>query len=271
MNITIIKSNPLSIPFILGEKLNLLGKVNLDIIEDFKFCGENPYTSGKSELMIGDITFFFYALEKGIDSVITSNLTRTIHLVLKNGKKITDENLKIGVNRTGMFRLFLEKGLKDCLPNCEIVWINNTFERIEALRKGKIDGLIAINPFIDRIENENLGKVVWSLKEEKENLVMYCFRRSYYEKNKIAIKEFHKGIRKAGKIYNNMTLEEKRKFLDEDMRYEEKYRNKILSFEFEEEKDFKEEDFLICMNWMLRNKEIKKEYDCKSHIKSLGV
>ncbi|MGL5648177.1 MAG: ABC transporter substrate-binding protein [Clostridium sp.] len=271
MNITIIKSNPLSISFILGKKIGLLKDVNLNIIDDFKFIGENPYINGESDLMIGDITFFFYALEKGIDSVITSNLTRTIHLVLGKGKNIKESGLKIGVNRTGMFRLFLEYGLKEHIPKNEIVWINNTFERIEKLKNGEIDGMIAINPFVDKIEHENIGNISWSLRNTGENLVMYCFRRDYYERNTEKIKKFHKDIRKAGQIFNNMSLDEKKIFLKEDMKYEKEYELNFINFKFEEEKDFKKEDFEICMKWMFKNDEIKKEYKYKDYIKSLGI
>ena len=89
--------------------------------------------------MVGDTTFFFYMLKRGKKAVITSDLTRTIHLV--GGPELPTDltHLKIGANRTGLLRLFLENDLKDMIPNAEIVWINNSYERLEALSKGDID------------------------------------------------------------------------------------------------------------------------------------
>ena len=264
MKVFIIKKNPLTIPVVLSEALGLYkeNKINVSIKyeEDFLFKGKNPYTTGESDCMIGDLTFFFYALEKGIDSVITSNLTRTIHLLLGKGKSFKDENLKIGVNRTGLFRLFMENDLKDKLKNPQIVWINNTYERIEALKKKEIDGLIAIEPFIDEIENRDLGKRVWSLKNSDKNLVMWCFKREYYEKNKEEVKIFHKVLREANNIYNNMLEEEKRKFLKEHMNYDEEHIEIALKFKFEKEGQVREEDYNLCQEWMIKTGEIKNKY-----------
>ncbi|MGL5417269.1 MAG: hypothetical protein ACRDAU_16495 [Clostridium sp.] len=270
MNISLINTNPLSIAIILGKKIGLFKNLNLSIIEDFKFIGENPYIEGKSDLMIGDITFFFYALEKGKESIITSTLTRTIHLVIKEGVGLNEKNLKIGVSRNGLFKLLLEKDLKEKLNEPKIVWIDNTFERIEALKKGEIQGLIAINPFVDIIEYEEIGQVRWSLRDSDKKLVMYCFDKDYYENNIREIQEFHFGVRKASKIYNNMAFEEKEKFLGEDMNYIKEYQRKFVNFTFEEEEDFKEEDFNLCKEWMIREGKIEKDYKYEEYVKSLG-
>ncbi|MGL4763022.1 MAG: hypothetical protein ACRCWG_16490 [Sarcina sp.] len=84
MNIHVIKKNPLSVSAIMADKMGIFKKngveVNLTVIEDFKFAGRSPYGSGESDAMMGDLTFFFYNFEKGRNSVLTSNLTRTIHL-----------------------------------------------------------------------------------------------------------------------------------------------------------------------------------------------
>lgn len=275
MKVYIIKKNPLTIPVILSEVLGLYEKnkikVYINYDNDFFLKGRNPYTLGESDCMMGDLTFFFYALEKGLDSVLTSNLTRTIHLLLRKDKSFEDENLKIGVNRTGLFRLFMENDLKDKLKNPEIIWINNTYERIEALRKKQIDGLIAIEPFIDEIENEYLGIRAWSLKDSDKNLVMWCFNREYYEKNKEEVKVFHKVLREANNIYNDMLEEEKREFLKEHMNYDEEHIEMALNFTFEEEGPVRQEDFNICQEWMLREGEIKSRYSNEEYNKSFEV
>lgn len=59
--------------------------------------------------------FFFYMLEKDKKACTTSNLTRTINLVSSNKVDKRLEGMKIGVNRNGLFRLFLENDLKDII------------------------------------------------------------------------------------------------------------------------------------------------------------
>ena len=127
INLQLIKKNPLTLQVLLAEKLGLFAKhqvtVNLSTTEDFTFNGNNPFFNGESDAMVGDTTFFFYMLKRGKKAVITSDLTRTIHLV--GGPELPTDltHLKIGANRTGLLRLFLENDLKDMIPNAEIVWI----------------------------------------------------------------------------------------------------------------------------------------------------
>ena len=134
INLNLIKNNPLSLTAILADKQRIFKKhgidMNLYLDEDFFFKGNVEFLEGRSDAMMGDTTFFFYMLEKGKKAVITSNLTRTINLVGKKEVKKDLEGIRVGVNRAGLFRLFLENDLKDIIKNPKIVWINNTYDRI---------------------------------------------------------------------------------------------------------------------------------------------
>lgn len=264
MNLILIRKNPLSIPAILAKELGIFKKYNIDVNlkvpYDFNFDGKSPFLENESDAMMGDLTFFFYMLDRGKRCIITSNLTRTISLVVSKRFDSKKEKIKFGVNRKGMFRLFLKDDLKDIVKKPEIIWINNTYERMEALKSGKIDGLVAIEPFITEMEYYGFKKV-WSLRESKRNLVMWCFDEDYYIENKEAVKNFHKSLEEAKKIFNESTDKEKVEIGLKYAKYDTKEAERLKEFEFEYGKNFELDDFNFCNEWMYKNNEIKNMYD----------
>lgn len=269
INLSLIKKNPLTLQAIIAKKMGIFEKygveVNLNIQEDFNFGGKNPFLEGESHALMGDITFFFYMLKRGKKSVITSNLTRTISLLISKDAPKDLKGLRVGVNRAGMFKLFLENDLKDKLEDVEIVWINNTYDRIKALEEGKIDALVAIEPFIDELIDKG-HKKMWSLRESDKNLVMWCFEESFYKRNKESVKNFHKALEEAKRIFNESSKEEKINIATECAGYNLEAAKRLGYFSFEKCEAFREEDFNLCQEWMYREKDIDKLYDAKELI-----
>lgn len=263
INLHLIKRNPLTIQVLLAKKLALFTKyqveVNLSITENFLFNGKNPFFDGESDAMVGDLTFFFYMLKRGKKAVITSDLTRTIHLV--GGKKIPNDlsQLKIGANRAGLLRLFLENDLKEMIPHAEITWINNSFERLQALEDGKIDALVAIDPFITDVLKAG-GKILWSLSDSKHNFVMWAFDEAFYHANQEAVYNFYQALEETTKIFNAATPEEKIQYA-RDCGYTEEFAQRFKTFHLEKQSPYCVDDFNICQEWMYRNGEIDQLYD----------
>ncbi|WP_297521996.1 hypothetical protein [uncultured Clostridium sp.] len=272
MKLHIIKKNPLSVSVIMADKLGIFKKnginVDLTVQEDFKFAGENPYISGKSDAIMGDLTFFFYFLEKGKKSVLTSNLTRTIHLIARKGLSQKRDGLVVGASRAGMLKLFLENDLKDVLINTKIVWINNTYDRIEAFNKGEIDALVAIEPFIDELKEQG-GEIIYSTRESKEKMVMWCFDEKFYNENEEKVRLFHKSLEEAQKLFNNMTEEGKYNVGKDIIKYDEISAQRLKKFVFEKSSSVRKEDFDKCVKWMNKNREITKLYDSDKLIKEI--
>lgn len=264
INLNLIKKNPLSLTSILADKLGIFKKYNIDmnlyLDEDFLFNGNIEFLEGRSDAMMGDTTFFFYMLEKGKRAVITSNLTRTINLV--GGRDLPEslEGIRVGVNRSGLFRLFLENDLKDIIRNPKIVWINNTNERIEALNKGEIDALVAIEPFVSKVVN-NGGKVIWDSRNSDKNLVMWCFDEDFYNENHEGVRNFHRALNEAAEIFNNSTGEEKVNYFMGYCGFPKEIAEGFRGFTFEINGEYKKEDFDLCQEWMYREGEIKKLYN----------
>ena len=269
LNINLIKSNPLSIPTILAERLNIFEKygvkVNLELQEDFTFKPNSDFLEGKTDAMMGDTTFYFYMLEQGKKAKITSNLTRTIFLVGRKGIKLGEDGIRVGVNRKGLFRLFAENDIKDMLPNYKITWINNTFDRMEALRNNEIDALVAIEPFVSQVLDVG-GEIIWNSRNSDKNLVMWCFGTDVIKEKKEAIRNFYKALAEAEEIYNNATQEERVKLCVEVCEYKEEKAIKFKDFTFEKVSNYSHKDFELCQEWMFRNGEISKIYDSKECI-----
>ena len=269
INFRLIRKNPLMIPVFIADKLGIFKKngikVNLDITDDFTFDGNIKFIEGKSDIMVGDLTFFFYMLEKGKRAVITSTMTRTIYVV--GGKNVPKDmkNLKVGVNRAGLFRLFLENDLKDLMPNATPIWINNSYERLNALKNGDIDALVAIEPFVSDALKYG-GDILWASKDSDKNLVMWAFDEEFYNENKDAIVGFHKSIEEAKDIFNLATGNEKIEMAINYAGYNHELANRLVNFQFEKGKRYSESDFNLCQDWMYRENEISRKYDANNCI-----
>ncbi|MGG7078180.1 ABC transporter substrate-binding protein [Clostridium sardiniense] len=269
INITLIKKNPLCIPTIMASKMGIFKKhnieVNLELPEDFDFGGKNPFLEGDSHAMMGDVTFFFYTLKRGKKAVITSNLTRTISFLASKDVPKDLSGLTVGVNRAGLFKLFLENDLKNKLKDTKITWINNTYERIKAIDNGEIDALVAIEPFIGELIDRGYEKV-WSLRESDKNLVMWCFEEEFYRENKEAVKSFHKALEEAKVIFNESSKEEKVNIVIDYAGYSLNAAKRLEDFTFEKGEAFREEDFNLCQEWMYREGDIDRLYNPKDLI-----
>ena len=267
------KKNPLIIPALIAQSRGLFEKreleVELDLAEDFSFGGKSPFLEGTSDAMIGDLTFFFYMLEAGKKAVLTSNLTRTIQLVGRKGLSSL-EGLKVGVNRKGLFRLYMENDLKTLLPNPEIIWMNNTYERMAALDAGEIDALVAIEPFVTDLTDKG-HKVLWSSRESDKNLVMWAFDESFYEADPKRVTDFHEALEEAANIFNQMSSEEKVRVCHEELGYPMDFAERMADFTFEKQGTVSLEDFNLCMEWMHREKEISHLYEGEKLIKPLNI
>lgn len=269
INLKLIRINPLTIPVFIADKMGIFKKnginINLRVDEKFLFDGNQDFYNGKIDAMVGDLTFFFYMLEKGKKAVLTSNLTRTIHVV--GGKNYPKDlkNLKVGVNRAGLFRLYLENDLKELLPKAQVVWINNSYERLKALEDGEIDALVAIEPFVSDVV-ESGGDIIWSSRNSDKNLVMWAFDEEFYRSNKIVVSNFHKSLEEAQELFNSLSQDEKINICVDCAGYNLDMAKRLKDFVFEKQEAFNINDFNLCQEWMYRENEITKLYDGKKLI-----
>lgn len=268
MTLELIRTNPLVIPTLIAQHQGLFEKhglnMTLNLLEDFNFGGKSSFMTGASDGVMGDTTFYFYFREQGKEAVITSNLTRTIQLIGRKEITLPARGLRVGVNRKGLFRFFLEEDLKPLLEEVEIVWHNNTYERMAALDNGEIDALVAIDPFACSLIEKGY-KLLWHSNQSDKNMVMWAFDKTYYENNKGAIAAFYRATNEAAKIFNGCCPKEKER-LAQAVGYPEKLAHFISEMIFEEEGVYRLVDFELCEAWMYREKEIMKHYKAEACI-----
>ncbi len=265
------KKNPLVLPVCIAAEKGYFKQYGIEVAitlaEDFTFDGNRLFKEGKSDVMMGDLTFFFYMLEQGKPCVLTSNLTRTICLVGRKGLKAPCDGLRVGVNRRGLFRLYLENDLREMLPNVEIVWIDNSYERMQALADGSIDALVAIEPFVSELTAKGY-EILWHTKESDKNLVMWAFDEGFYTRHREAVEGFHHALEAAGQYFNALTPQEKGTVAQKLLGCEAQFAQSMQTFVFEQQAPIRHKDFELCQEWMYRAGEIQHLYDAKALIKS---
>ena len=254
--------NPLVLPLILAEELKLFQKhhvsVDLQLADDFVFQGKSAFLEGEVDAQMGDTTFFFYYLRDGKKAVITSTLTRTIQLAGEANWHELPE-LTVGISRTGLFRFFVDTYLKTSLPKVNYTYINNTYERIEALNNKEINALVAIEPFITTVLNQPNREIIWHSNEIDSYYVMWCFDEQFVLNNPTDVRNFHLALEEAAVFFNEQTSEEKIDLLMKHCKLPKEKAQIFSDFEFEPQKNYSQNDFNLCQDWMYANQEIDKK------------
>lgn len=261
--------NPLVLPVILADKLGYFQKfevpVALEIADNFEFGGKNRFLDNQVDAMMGDLTFFFDYLVSGKDAIVTSTLTRTIKLVGRQELE-SYENLKVGVARKGLFPFFMAHDLAKVLTNPEIVWIDNTYERIEALKNGEIDALVAIEPFIHDVLTQLPTKLIWSSQDSDKNMVMWCFDKAFYQRNPQLVKRFHYALEAAMEDFNQLTADEKEAQAKKIANYTPEAAANMRHFHFEASHNYAEKDFNLLADFLYQEKKLPKKLNAKEYI-----
>lgn len=261
--------NPLVLPLILAQELGIFEKhhvsVSLELADDFIFQGKSAFLEGEIDAQMGDTTFFFYYLKDGKKAVITSTLTRTIQLVgYKNWQHLKE--MTVGINRTGLFRFFVDTYLNESLPKTNYAFINNTYERIEALNNKKIDALVAIEPFVSQVLATSDSEVIWHSSELDACYVMWCFDKQFTEENPEDVKNFHLALEEAADYFNQKSASEKIDLLIQYCHLPKEKAETFKSFSFEAQQNYSEKDFDLCQDWLLDNQEINHKIPAKDGI-----
>ncbi|WEG73673.1 ABC transporter substrate-binding protein [Vagococcus intermedius] len=261
--------NPLVLPVILAKELGFFDKrkveVELRLADDFVFQGKNEFLLGEVDAVMGDTTFFFYYLEEGKQAKITSNLTRTIQLV-DNGMTDDETTFVVGVNRRGLFRFFQQYFMPEQLKNASLKWLNNTYERMEAMRKGEINSLVAIEPFIADVQTEFNSRVVWHSNQIEHYFVMWCFDSQFVEENPQTVRHFHEALEEASSYFNQLSAEDKVITYQTYAKVPLAKAEAMSQFNFEEQKNYQSDDFNLCQKWMKDEGEISQLYEAERYI-----
>ncbi|WP_086349305.1 hypothetical protein [Candidatus Enterococcus clewellii] len=263
------KVNPLVLPVILADRLGYFERrqvpVALELSETFQFHSNKSFVGNNVEAVMGDLTFFFDYLNQGKEAVVTSTLTRTIKLI-GYPETARKKGVRVGAASKGLFPFFLEYDLKNRFDAPEIIWIDNTFERIEALRKNKIDALVAIEPFIHQTMQELPVDVLWDSKDSDKTMVMWCFDKKFYLENQALVQNYHLALEEAAVDFNQLSPEEKMKTCIEVADYTAEAAQEMRNFLFEPQKNYSKRDFQLLADWLAAHEKLDKRVDAKGYI-----
>ncbi|MEG2709084.1 MAG: ABC transporter substrate-binding protein [Vagococcus sp.] len=254
--------NPLVLPIILAQELGFFDEfsvqVDLDLAENFVFQGKSAFLEGEVDAQMGDTTFFFYYLKDGKKAMITSTLTRTIQLAgTTDWQKKTP--LTVGISQNGLFRFFIDTYLGELLPNVSYTFINNTYERIQALMACEIDALVAIEPFITTVLNQPNTEIIWHSNQLDACYVMWCFDADFVKNHPDDVRHFHQALEKAGQYFNQQTSLEKVALLETHCHLPKEKALIFSDFEFEPQQNYSSSDFTLCQDWMHDQQEITEK------------
>ncbi|MHC5216009.1 ABC transporter substrate-binding protein [Enterococcus sp. LJL128] len=263
------KTNPLVLPIVLADRLGYFDRyqtvVDLELAESFQFHSNKSFVDNEVDGVMGDLTFFFDYLKQGKEAVVTSTLTRTIQLI-GYPEALKKRGLRVGAARKGLFPFFMDYDLKEMLEDPEIVWIDNTYERINALENKEIDALVAIEPFITQIRKLLPTAVFWDSAASDKTMVMWCFDKAFYQKNPLLVKNFHLALEAAAADFNQLSPDEKIRQCLEVADYSQEAAEEMVHFMFEPQKNYSVRDFELLANWLAEDGQLAESLKGKDYI-----
>ena len=232
----------------------------MNLTDDFIFHTKEAFLNKEIDALMGDISFFFYYLEAGKQAVITSTITRTIQLVGKSNWR-TLPQLTIGINRTGLFRFFYDTYLKNKLPPTTYTYLDNTYERIAALKEGRIDGLVAIDPFVATVLALPAMETIWHSNQIDACYVMWCFDQEFAMKYPEDIRQFHQALAEAQTWLNTLDNQTRQEYFHRYGHFSVEQAKSFAEFYYEPQQNYRQADFLCCQNWLMKNGELTRAAD----------
>ncbi|WP_321387476.1 ABC transporter substrate-binding protein [uncultured Enterococcus sp.] len=263
------KVNPLVLPVILADRLGYFDRyqvpVDLELSETFQFHSNKSFTGNNVDAVMGDLTFFFDYLSQGKEAIVTSTLTRTIKLVgYQNAAE--KKGIRVGAATKGLFPFFLDNDLMGKFDTPKISWIDNTFDRIEALRKREIDALVAIEPFIYQTMKELPVEVLWDSKQSDKTMVMWCFDKAFYLENQELVKNYHLALEAAAADFNQLSSEKKVRTCIEIAEYTEEAAHEMAHFLFEPQQNYSARDFQLLADWLSAHGKLNQPISAADYI-----
>ncbi len=249
IKLKLLYKNPLSLPPLIAMDKGFFNKnkVNVDIEPVVNLPG---FHMDSVTANVGDTTRIFENINNGIDMIITSDLTRTMKLILCDDYK-SKGKLKIISSPNQSLGIYTEQFMKKSGLDYELILETNLAKRVEILKSGKADGACMIDPFLIPFIGNGFN-VVYEGKSNEHNYTCWAFRKEYVNKNSQAVFDFHKSINEAGAYYNNLSCDEKVKYAKKLLNFDDELDEYYSNLQFEEDKQYSNEALKTCFDWKIR-------------------
>ncbi len=256
IKIGLLEKNPLSLQPLLAEELGLFKKYNLDV--EIKKIGHFPaFAMETVTAQVGDTTRIFERLNQGEDLVITSDLTRTMKLILRSDVD-KSKRLKILAAETQSLGIYTEYYLKKNGYQFEFISELSMQKRVEMIRTKSVDGACMIDPFLIEFIGHGYD-LVYEGKEYPNNFTCWAFHREYIDMyGEQNVLNFHKALNEAGEHYNCLSPLAKVNAVKKHLTYNDGLKTFYENFEFQCDGEYQVEALNECYLWKCqKNPELK--------------
>lgn len=212
IKLEVLDKNPLSLEPLIAAKFGIFEKNNVDV--SINYVPSFPaFDMTKVTANVGDTTRIFERIASGEELVITSDLTRTMKLVLRDDYKQI-KKLKLLAAEDQSLGIYTEFFCQQ--NNIEFEYLTErSFElRRTMLANHEVDGACMIDPFlIDFIDDGYF--IAYEGKNHQHNFTCWAFHREYYDNNPQSVLNFHKSLNEASIYWNNLQPEAKLELANE--------------------------------------------------------
>ncbi len=248
IKLEVLNRNPLSLEPLIADKMgyfkNNCVEVEVGIVTAFP-----PFDMSQVTANVGDVTRIFERLATGEELVITSDLTRTMKLILAEDYD-PRKTLKILAATDQSLGIYTEYYCEKLGIDFEyFVPTDRSFDaRRKLIANNLVDGACMIDPFlIDFIDNGY--KVAYEGKDHEHNYTCWAFHKQFYDENPEQVVSFHKSLNQASLYWNNLPADQKLELAKELLIVPETLHDFYKNLTFNQDKPYTRQALETAYKW----------------------
>ncbi len=258
IKLEVLDKNPLSLLPLIAKNNGYFKESNVEV-EIGYVPSFFAFDMTKVTANVGDTTRIFERIASGEELVITSDLTRTMKLILCDDYKERSKKrkLKIISSNDQSLGIYTEYFMQKHNIEFEYVHERNLVKRVELIKSGAVDGACMIDPFlIEFIGNGYF--LAYEGKDYPHNYTCWAFHRQYVDTNKDKVIAFHQAMNKAGEYWNKLQANEKYDLACSMLLVPTHLKNYYETLQFNADKPYSKAALETCYEWKCqKNPELK--------------
>ncbi len=247
IKLALLTKNPLSLQPLIAEEQGFFAKYNLAV--EIDKIGHFPaFKMDDVTAQVGDTTRIFEHLKRGNDLIITSDLTRTMKLIIRDDYK-PGTKLKILAAKSQSLGIYTEEYCKQNQIEFEYVTETSMQKRVAMIADKQVDGACMIDPFLIQFIG-NGYQLVDEGKNYSDNYTCWAFKRQYLiEYGWENIYNFHRALNEASQYYNQLSAKEKIATVKKHLDYQDELKTYYEQLTFAKESEYSADTLAKCYAW----------------------
>ncbi len=246
IKLEVLDKNPLSLEPLVASKFGFFKQNDVDV--EIGYVPSFPaFDMTKVTANVGDTTRIFERIAAGEELVITSDLTRTMKLILRDDYK-QHGKLKLLAAEDQSLGIYTEYYCSKNNIEFEYLTERSFIKRREMIKNGEVDGACMIDPFlIDFIGNGYF--VAYEGKNHPHNYTCWAFHKEFYTNNPTQVEKFHLSLNQASEYWNQLAAEEKLNLAKELLVVTEDLEDFYRNLTFNQDKPYTRAALDTCYEW----------------------